>query len=162
MINCIRMPKLPILIGLMLLLAACGSSPTSAACYSIADLERMPEAHFLPTDTVRLSYEASNDENHQESPYRGVIESVMGSNQDTKAFFQTYSDYLQQQGWTQDIARPDEIMWSKDGLTLRIMIVDPNHRRDIPAASKQAHRTWYVLSLGEFKGSVCPTNAIPK
>lgn len=158
----LRIATLSMVLSLTLVLAACGADAPSAACYTLADVEQQPEAHFLPTDTMRLSYDVSNDEPVEESPYRGVVEVTMGSMQNTSAFFQTYTDYLQQQGWTQNIAHPDEIMWSKDALTLRLMVVDPNKRRDIPCSSKQAHRTWYVLLLGELKGSACPTSIVPQ
>ncbi|KPL88098.1 hypothetical protein [Herpetosiphon geysericola] len=111
-----RIATVFMVLGLMLVLAACGDAAPSAACYPLNEIEQRAEVAFLPADTVLLHYEASNDENHQESPYRGVIESVMGSNQDTKAFFQTYTTYLQRQGWSQDIAHADEIMWSKEAL----------------------------------------------
>lgn len=140
-----------------IVLVACGTSNRSTACYPLKEIEQHGEVAFLPSDTMRLNYEASNDEPLEQSPYRGVVEIVMGSMQNTSTFFQAYSDYLQQQGWTQNIANADEIMWSKDALTLRIMVVDPKNRRDIPSSSKQAHRAWYVLLFGELKGSECPT-----
>ncbi|WP_110520122.1 hypothetical protein [Herpetosiphon llansteffanensis] len=161
--NYVRIAPLSMVLGLTLVLAACGAAAPSAACYALADLEKMPESHFLQTDTVRLHYEATNGENHQESPYYGVVRVVMGSMQTKQAFFQTYTTYLQQQGWTQrDTYHAEDHMWEKDALTLELSSVDPNNSRGIPAESKQVHRTWYVLLLGEFKGSECSTTAVPK
>ncbi|MBM7844836.1 hypothetical protein [Herpetosiphon giganteus] len=160
--NYLRIATVFMVLGLMLVLAACGTAAPSAACYPLNEIEQRAEIAFLPADTVRLSYEATSGENYQESPYYGVVRVVMGSMQNTSSVFQTYSDYLQQQGWTQDIAYAHEIMWSKEALTLRIIATDPNNSRGIPAESKQVHRTWYVLLLGESKASECSTTTIPK
>lgn len=82
---------------LIAVLAACTSPPPS--CYSIADLERLPEAGFRPPQTERVFYETSDGAAYVESSYFGITLATMGSALDPAALIRTYDDYLKPRQW---------------------------------------------------------------
>lgn len=133
-----------------------------AACYTVAELERFPEARFFAPATTVVRYQTRDETRGSSYHWFGSLYWELRSPKDAATVVQAYRDYLPTQGWTQRIDRfPDQLTWYKGRLYIDLSILDPGDYAADDPQGLYADQTWYSVLLLETDSAKPCFPAVP-
>lgn len=107
-----------------MLLTACDAASLgwqrTRGCYTLAELEQMPEATLLPPQSEIVARSAGDTTDALEDSYHGIIILNIGSRLSREAVLTFYRERLTAWGWRVAATYPREVLWEKADNPLKV------------------------------------------